>query len=373
MLVALLAVWKAGAAYVPIDPDYPAERVRFMLEDSGAGVVLREKDLARPRAVKPSALADPASPDALAYVIYTSGSTGAPKGVPITHASLFNLICWHREAYDVRPHDRATQVAGPAFDGAVWEIWPYLAAGASVHVPDERTRLDPSCSCAGWSSGASRSLSCRRRSPRRRCASPGRAPARCARCSPAATSSTSRRAPGLPFRLVNHYGPTENTVVSTCAEVPANDEPFPIGRPLPNTQAYVVDRYLQPVPVGVPGELLVGGVQLSPGYWNRPELTAAQFVPDPFGKNRGRLYRTGDRVRWLPDGDLEFLGRIDDQVKIRGFRIELGEIEAALARHPACARPWCWRARKCAETSAWLPTWSAMPTSRSCAQRCRRT
>jgi amino acid adenylation domain-containing protein len=329
MLVALLAVWKAGAAYVPIDPEYPAGRVRLMLEDSGASALLTAKDLAHLEFEEPlgESKGDPA--ERLAYVIYTSGSTGVPKGVPITHAGLFNLICWHREAYGVGPNDRATQLAGPAFDAAVWEIWPYLAAGASVHVPDEATRLDAG-RLVRWLIGRRITLAFLP-TPLAEAALREPWPRSCALRALLTGGDKLSQPPAqeLPFRLVNHYGPTENTVVSTCADVPPRGVP-PIGRPLPNTQAYVLDAHLQPVPVGVPGELLVGGVQLSPGYWNRPELTAVQFIQF-FGK---RLYRTGDRVRWLPDGNLEFLGRIDEQVKIRGFRIELGEIEAALTRQP---------------------------------------
>jgi len=171
-----------------------------------------------------------------------------------------------------------------------------------------------------------------------------------------------RPAHKLPFRLVNHYGPTENTVVSTCAEVAAegarNAAPS-IGRPLPNTRAYVLDRHLQPVPIGVPGELLLGGAQLSSGYWNRADLTTEKFIADPFHREPGgRLYKTGDLVRWLPEGNIGFLGRIDNQVKIRGFRIELGEIEAGITRHPAIREAVVLAREDTRATSAWSPTWS---------------
>ena len=250
------------------------------------------------------------------------------------------MICWHQRAYEVTPTDRATQIAGPAFDASVWEIWPYLTAGASVHIPDDATRLDARL-LIRWLTDRQITLSflptplaesvLRERWPQG---------AALRVLFTGGDKLNQRPAHQLPFRLVNHYGPTENTVVSTCAEVQAQDAsnaaPPPIGRPLPNTQAYVLDRHLQPLPIGVPGELFVGGVQLTSGYWNRPELTAQQFISDPFHAEPGaRLYKTGDLVRFLPDGNIEFLGRIDHQVNIRGFRIELGEIEFAIARHPA--------------------------------------
>ena len=353
MLVAILAVWKAGGAYVPIDPEYPAERVRFMLEDTSAVVVLTRKHLAADLPATDAAILhldaeersserrvgrSPASPEQLAYVIYTSGSTGTPKGVPIKHASLFNLVCWHQQAYEVNCADRATQIAAPAFDGSVWEVWPYLAAGASVHIPDESTRLDAGL-LVRWLAERQITLAFLP-TPLAEAALREKWPANSALrvLLTGGDRLNQRPAHKLPFRLVNHYGPTENTVVSTCAEVkegPSSAVP-PIGRPLPNTQAYVLDAHLQALPIGVPGELHLGGAQLSPGYWNRPELTAQKFIADPFDpKPAARLYKTGDLVRWLPDGNIEFLGRIDNQVKIRGLRIELGEIEAGIARHPA--------------------------------------
>lgn len=356
MLVGLLAVWKAGAAYVPIDPEYPAERVRFMLEDTKAVIVLTQKSLSGALPVTDTAVVhldaeedrvatssggraqrSSWSAEKLAYVIYTSGSTGPPKGVPIKHTSLFNLICWHQQAYEVRPADRATQIAGSAFDASVWEIWPYLTAGASVHIPDDTTRLDGG-KLVRWLADRQITLTFLP-TPLAESALRESWPQTAALrvLLTGGDKLNQRPARKLPFRVVNHYGPTENTVVSTCAEVEegiSNAAP-PIGRPLPNTQAYVLDRHLQPVPIGVPGELLLGGLQLTSGYWNRPELTAEKFIPNPFRAEPGaRLYKTGDLVRLLPDGNIEFLGRIDNQVKIRGFRIELGEIESVLAQHP---------------------------------------
>ena len=353
MLVAALAVWKAGCAYVPIDRDYPEERVRFMLQDVKAAAVLtRQALVARLPATDAPVVplegatepADPGpprparSPDCLAYVIYTSGSTGGPKGVAVTHASLFNLICWHQQAYAVTPADRATQVASPAFDAWGWEAWPHLAAGASVHIPDDATRLDDA-RLVRWLLERSITLTFLPTSLAESVLREDWPASAALRFVLTGGDRLSQRpARGMPVRLVNHYGPTENTVVSTCCEVAPGDAKIapPIGRPLPNTQAYVVDRRLQPVPVGVPGELLLGGVQVAAGYWMRPELTAEKFVPHPWRAESGaRLYRSGDLVRWRPDGDIEFLGRIDTQVKIRGLRIEPGEIESCIARHPA--------------------------------------
>ena len=355
MMVGILGIVKAGGAYVPLDPEYPAERLSFMLEDAEAPVMVTQAGVLErlPETAARIVCVDrdwpvieacsgenpegSASAASLAYMIYTSGSTGRPKGVPITHGNLCNLVHWHQQAYEVTAADRATQIASPAFDASVWEIWPYLTAGASVHIPEEATRVDPArlvrwlieqCITASFLPTPLAEAVLRETWPKdsalRVMLTGG-------------DRLNQRPAQSLPFRLVNHYGPTENTVVSTCCEVQAGPglAAPPIGRPLPNTRAYVVDQHLQPVPIGVSGELLVGGAQLSAGYWNRPELTAEKFVADPFdATGAGRLYRTGDLVRWLPDGNLEFVGRMDNQVKVRGFRIELGEIEAVLNQQP---------------------------------------
>jgi acyl-coenzyme A synthetase/AMP-(fatty) acid ligase/acyl carrier protein len=255
--------------------------------------------------------------------------------VPISHASLYNLVCWHNEAYAVTPADRATQIASSAFDASVWEIWPYLAAGASVHIVGEATRADPA-RLVRWLAAHEITLSFLP-TPLAEAALRERWPEPLALRVLLTGGDKLRRRPQrkLPFRLVNHYGPTENTVVSTFAEISAEGAgPPPIGRPLPNTSVHVLDAELRPVPIGVPGELHVGGVQLAAGYWNRPELSAQKFIDHPFQRGE-RLYKTGDRVRWLAEGEIEFLGRIDEQVKIRGVRIEPGEIEALLARHRA--------------------------------------
>jgi amino acid adenylation domain-containing protein len=361
MVVCKLAIWKAGAAYVPLDPAYPQERLKFMLEDAKMPVLLlqgsRRDNLKfeipnlkvlcvddicalRKNSKHPTfnIQHQTSNSRSLAYVIYTSGSTGEPKGVEIEHASLMNLIAWHQRIYKIIPKDRAAQTATPAFDAAVWELWPYLTCGASIHIPAEDTRLSPK-KLARWLAANKITLAFVP-TPIAEAMLDEDWPEDCVLRALLTGGDKLRRAPGenLPCALVNHYGPTENTVVTTSCPVPpaeTNVEPPPIGRPIANTQVFILDKNLQPVPVGVPGELHIGGPGLARGYRNRPELTAEKFVPYSFEKNpNARLYKTGDLVRWLPDGQIEFLGRLDYQVKVRGQRIELGEIEAALGRHP---------------------------------------
>ncbi|MEM7200893.1 MAG: amino acid adenylation domain-containing protein [Planctomycetota bacterium] len=355
MVGALLGVMKAGGAYVPLDPANPAERQALMIADAQMPVLLTQEHLAtvlgetrvellcldRDRAMFEAAPAtappggrEPgaAGTDDLAYVIFTSGSTGRPKGVEIQHRALLNLIAWHCAEYHVTPADRATSLAGLAFDASVWEIWPYLTTGASLHLPREETRSAPSRLLA-WLAEVGVTLSF---------APTPLAEAMLAENMPEGlelrallTGGDKLHAPppaGLPFELVNHYGPTENAVVATFVRIaPGSRVPPPIGGPIRNVEVQVLDAHLQPCPIGIPGELCIGGASLARGYYGRSDLTAEKFIPHPFGD--GRLYRTGDSVRWQADGQLEFLGRIDQQVKIRGFRIELGEIEHALADH----------------------------------------
>jgi len=359
MVIGLLAVLKAGAAYVPLDPAYPRDRLAFMLADTAAPLLLTQESLlerlprgqARVLCLDRDAelwggeSADPPPrgpcPDDLAYVIYTSGSTGRPKGVEIRHRSLNNLVAWHQRVYQVTPQDRATQLASPAFDASVWELWPYLAAGASVHIPDEETRTSPD-RLIRWLASERITLSFLP-TPLAEAVLAEPLPDGLVLRALLTGGDRLHRAPGkpLPFRLFNNYGPTENTVVSTWTEVlaqPKSSGPPPIGRPIDNTQAYLLDGHLRPVPIGVPGELYVGGISLARGYLNRPELTAEKFIINPFDASGStRLYRTGDLCRYRPDGHVDFLGRIDDQVKVRGFRIEPGEIETVLRQHPAVA------------------------------------
>jgi amino acid adenylation domain-containing protein len=359
MVVGLLAVLKSGGAYVPLDPAYPKERLRFMLNDSGAAVLLTQQRYAQnlraehlevvlldsgqyTSAEREDSPDNQATPDSLCYVIYTSGSTGKPKGVEIVHRGLTNLVTWHAAAHQVTPNDRATQMAAASFDACAWELWPYLSLGAAVCIVNDATRAAPS-ELARYLMTQKVTLSF--------------VPTPLAEAMfaddaefgpPLRTLLTGgdrlrhRPDPTAPFTLVNHYGPTEYTVVTTATPIPmkdARDEAPPIGRPIANTRVYVLDKHLQPVPIGVPGELHVTGVGLARGYRHRPELTAQNFIMNPFSvspneSSYSRLYKTGDLVRYQPDGNLEFLGRIDQQVKIRGFRIELSEVEITLLEHP---------------------------------------
>ncbi|HEY0700495.1 MAG TPA: amino acid adenylation domain-containing protein, partial [Micromonospora sp.] len=360
MVVALLGVLKAGGAYLPLDPNYPDERLAYMLADAAAPVVLVGPTLADRLAGTPATLLrldDPAIgrlPDAApavtvrpadpAYVIYTSGSTGTPKGVLVEHRGLADLCAWHNRRYRVGPADRASQVAAQGFDAAVWEIWPYLCAGAELHLPDADTLADPRA-LLGWIADSGLTV-CFLPTPRLEAVldEPELADNRLRVVLTGGDALRRRPRPGLPFTLVNHYGPTEFSVVATGAAVPpaqpdtdlagAGDAP-PLGTPVDTTRAYVLDRHLAPVPPGVVGELYLAGAGLARGYLNRPALTAERFVPCPFDASGGRMYRTGDLVRWRSDGVLEYVGRADDQVKIRGFRVEPAEVRATLARHPA--------------------------------------
>ncbi|NKF30217.1 amino acid adenylation domain-containing protein [Pseudomonas sp. BGM005] len=346
MLVGLLAILKAGAAYVPVDPAYPPERIAYMLADSAPAVVLvRDVDLPNQTGVPVIDLAheswqglsdaDPQvadfTPDNLAYVIYTSGSTGQPKGVMVEHATLENLVHWHTDAFDLHAGSHTASVAGFGFDAMAWEVWPALCVGATLHLPPESVSNEHLDELLDWW----------RAQPLQVSFLP----------TPVAEYAFSRELqhPTLrtlliggdklrqfnreqTFAVINNYGPTEATVVATSGPVEVG-QPLHIGRPMANARIYLLDDQQRPVPVGVTGELYVAGAGVARGYLNRPELTAERFLKDPF--NEGRMYRTGDLARWLADGNIEYLGRNDDQVKLRGVRVELGEIEAALASHPA--------------------------------------
>ena len=362
MLVGLLGILKAGGAYVPLDPAYPQDRLAFMLADAQVSVLLTQESLVTTLpphqaqvvcldSVTFSAIAEnlphTVTTDNLAYVIYTSGSTGRPKGVQIEHRGLLNLVFWHQQAFAVSSLDRVTQVAGVAFDACGWEIWPYLTAGASIHFPNDEIRLD-SEQLRDWLLSKAITISFLPTPMAEKILSLNW-PANAALRTLLTGGDQLHQYPSTshPFQVVNNYGPTENTVVTTSGAVTLKQQtylPPAIGRAIANTQVYILDSLLQPVPIGVTGELYIGGESLARGYLHRPDLTAERFIRNPFKRSRGqgtggkgecdRLYKTGDLVRYQADGNIEFLGRIDNQVKIRGFRIELSEIEAILTQHP---------------------------------------
>ncbi|MEU8531399.1 amino acid adenylation domain-containing protein, partial [Streptomyces sp. NPDC048629] len=353
MVVAALAVWQAGAAYLPLDPEYPVERLEFMLVDSGAKVLVGAGSAAEGLSAETvigldaptvvDALAElPASapevttaPDHLAYVIYTSGSTGRPKGVQVPHAGVVNLAMAQARSFGVEAGDGVLQFAPFGFDAAVSEVAVTLAAGGRLVVATAEERGEP------------RALAALVREKDVRVAT--LPPSLLAVLEPAdlaglrtlvtagerleeATAAAWRGE----YRLLNAYGPTEATVCASIAVLDPEGTGAPsIGTPMANTRVYVLDDQLRPVPVGVAGELYIAGIGVARGYRERPALSAERFLADPFAGDGTRMYRSGDRVRSLPGGELEFLGRADDQVKVRGFRIEPGEIVSALAAHQA--------------------------------------
>ncbi|MCI0546230.1 MAG: amino acid adenylation domain-containing protein [Candidatus Rokubacteria bacterium] len=355
MVVGLLGILKAGGAYVPLDPAYPSARLAFMLEDARIPVLVTQKPLlerlpphtahvlcldteweALPSG-QPGLPSRGLTPDHLAYVIYTSGSTGQPKGVLVPHRAVVNFLEAMRDRPGLTARSTLLAVTTLSFDIAALELYLPLLVGGRVALASRATAMDGALLAtrlaetgatamqatpatwrmlldAGWSGHPSLDILC------------------------GGESLPSELAAELLARgasLWNLYGPTETTIWSTIHRVTGEERTIPVGRPIANTECYVLDREGQPAPVGVPGELHIGGVGVARGYWNRPELTTERFVPSPFGASTGaRLYKTGDLVRYLPDGTIEHLGRLDQQVKVRGFRIELGEIEHALAQHP---------------------------------------
>jgi amino acid adenylation domain-containing protein len=357
LILAELGILKSGGAYLPLDPTYPEGRLAFILKDAQPEVLVTEARLARRlpvgkwRTIKIDtdalqieqysvmSTSNDVGAQNLAYVIYTSGSTGRPKGVQITHANLLNLIFWHQQAFEVSSSDRASQIASPGFDAAVWETWPYLATGASLHLAKGAIRGEP-VALRNWLVRERITI--------------GFVPTALAEQMIAldwpresalrimltgADTLHFYPPPSLPFVLVNNYGPTECTVVATsCAVQPsAHDGTPPIGRPISNVNIHILDERLRQVPVGQPGEICIAGAGVGRGYLNSPELSAAKFIDNPFqaGPNDRCLYRTGDVGRCLPDGQIQFLGRIDEQIKIRGYRVEPNEVVAALNTHPA--------------------------------------
>ncbi|WP_426367850.1 non-ribosomal peptide synthetase [Streptomyces sp. E-08] len=358
----LLATLATGAAYLPLDPGYPAERLALVLRDSGAVLVLADlepspavADAARavlrlpapsarnPAEVAPGIIEDTApGPDDVAYVLYTSGSTGRPKGVAVGHRALVNLLTSFADRLDSGPRHSWLGLTSLSFDISALELYlPLITGGRLVLAPDGLAVDGPGllalidgegvthvqATPSGWRVMLTAGTGTEALTTVTGLAGGEALPL------PLARELRARTA-----RLFNVYGPTETTIWSTCAELPAAPEQVRIGRPIANTQVYVVDARLRPTPLGIPGELVIGGDGIAHGYLGRPGLTAERFVPNPFGPPGTRLYRTGDQAAWTPGGELDFLGRIDEQVKIRGHRIELGEIEAALLEHPALAQ-----------------------------------
>jgi amino acid adenylation domain-containing protein len=367
LVVALLAILKAGGAYVPLDPHSPVERLAFMLADSQVAVLLTQPmigtalppidvpvvtlaaswgaSLARQSTINPTPSATPAN---LAYVLYTSGSTGQPKGVLITHEQLAHYVSACLSELPLATCARAALLQPLTVDSSVTLLYSALCVGQTLHLFSREQSLDPIEMSAAFRAQAIDSLKIAPSHLRalQEALSEPLMPRRLLVIGGEASSwewvqRLAREHPAC--QMVNHYGPTETTVGVLIYPVSAQasqDEPVytttPLGRPLPRTQAYVLDERLEPVPLGVPGELYLGGAGLARGYLNRPDLTAERFLPHPFSTEPGeRLYRTGDRVRARPTGAIEFLGRVDDQLKLHGLRIEPGEIETVLAQHPA--------------------------------------
>jgi amino acid adenylation domain-containing protein len=352
-IIAALGIMRAGAAYVPLDTAWPDSRLSFALDDSDATLIVANTALLDrlgtrssgidPRrdaeliAAAPKFVRAPVDLESLAYVIYTSGSTGTPKGVEITHANLVHLARWHRNAFNITVGDRASHLAGLGFDAAAWELWPNLCAGAAISLAPHAVRSSPLL-LQQWLMSERITISF---------VPTVHATAMMGMHWPAATALRFMLTGGdvlhqgpalrLPFAVVNNYGPTECTVVSTSSVLqPGASGAPPIGRPIDGTNLYLLDERGMHVADGAIGEIYIGGDGVGRGYRNLPESTARCFVRDPFSEEQGkRVYRTGDRARRRPDGEIEFCGRSDRQVKIRGQRVELDEIGSALSRHPA--------------------------------------
>jgi amino acid adenylation domain-containing protein len=359
MIVGYLGIFKAGGAYVPLDPNYPPERLNYMVADSQMSIILTHSSLLPHLSltleqsqtkiicwdkdfeieIASQSCDNPINnftPENLAYVIYTSGSTGRPKGVLIQHSALLNLVFWHLNNFQVKSSDRTTQLAGTAFDAAVWELWPYLVVGASIYLIKSEFLLSPEILQEKLTSHNITISFIPTPLAEQLCLLSWSENTTLRTMLTGGDRLNSYPSNKLPFKFFNNYGPTENTVVTTSGQIlpEASDSKFPpIGRPIANTQVYILDRHLQLLPIGVYGEIYIGGLSLAKGYLHRPDLTSERFIANPFVANE-RLYKTGDLGRYLPDGNIDFLGRIDHQVKIRGFRIELGEIETVLTQHP---------------------------------------
>jgi amino acid adenylation domain-containing protein len=351
-IAAALGIMRAGAAYVPLDTAWPDERLRFAVNDSRSDVVVARAEVLDCLQVKaqgidpwrdaaliaaaPPFRAEPIDQDSLAYVIYTSGSTGVPKGVEITHANLAHLIRWHWEAFKVTPHDRASHLAGLGFDAAVWEIWPSLTAGATLCIIDDDLRSSPEL-IQRWmvqervTIGFVPTVHAR---PMMALAWPAETELRLLLTGGDALHHSPPA--GLPFDVVNNYGPTECTVVATsCLIKPESPGVPPIGHAIAGATVYLLDEAGSEVADGSVGEIYIGGTGVARGYRNLPDVTERSFLRDPFARSPdARMYRSGDRGVRRSDGEIEFRGRVDRQAKIRGYRIELDEVGSVLAHHP---------------------------------------
>ncbi|MGX5439995.1 amino acid adenylation domain-containing protein [Bacillus thuringiensis] len=346
MIIGIMGILKSGAAYLPIDPEYPEERIKYMVEDSNTKLVLTQTHLfeklhfANNECLTKITMDNETinnqertniegrnNGDDLAYIIYTSGSTGLPKGVLVEHRSLVNLCHWYVDFHEIKESDQITSYLKISFDASIGEIFPCLITGATLHVLNTDIRLDmdklnkymnsKGITVATLPCKVSEQFVLQENHSLRMLVSGGEK---------LKVNRDTR------YQLVNAYGPTENTVVTTSFLVDKNGDNIPIGKPMYNTKIYIVNKQDQICPVGVAGELCVSGEGLARGYLNNPTLTAEKFVESPFVSGE-KMYRTGDLARWMPDGNIEFIGRIDHQVKIRGYRIELGEIENHLLKH----------------------------------------
>lgn len=359
LLIAMLAIFKCGAIYIPINPKYPEEKITYLLNDSQSTLILSDIIDKIPAAFHNITIDTNStdifnsintmnfpvvSPDDIAYIIYTSGTTGNPKGVLIKHKSLINFVAWYKACFNIDHHDRSSQVASQAFDSYLCETIPILANGGSVYIIDDNVKLTPHsflkvlqeykitiCDLPTAYAQMLFSLEW-----------PQNMSLRHVKIGGEALSKYPMQ--NFSFDIWNIYGPTETTIETTYKKIFSAGEninlknkklPPPIGTPLANSEVYVVDQYMQLSPPGVAGELLIGGENLSPGYLNRVELTKEKFIPHILPNHKDKkLYRTGDLVRWLDNGDLEYIGRIDNQIKVRGYRIELNEVENIIRQHP---------------------------------------
>ena len=355
LIVAMVGVLKAGGAYVPLDPSYPPDRLQYIVNDAAPKVLLTQaslrkklshtraevieldsqwSDIEQERGDRLDACSVGLRPDNLVYVIYTSGSTGNPKGVMVNHRGLHNLAAWHIRDFGLSAKSHGVSMAGLGFDATAWEVWPTLCSGGNLVLPPRDVIGDPQHQLRWWQQqdlDVSFLVT----------------PLAELAYSTGAVNTTlgilltgGDRLQHFPKALppgqvlINNYGPTETTIVATSGQLHPGDEVLHIGKPIANAQVYILDERMCPAPIGIAGELYIGGHGVSRGYLGRPDLTAERFVASPFGADLGaRLYKTGDVGRWSADGNVEYLGRNDHQVKIRGFRVELGEIEAQLARY----------------------------------------